>query len=508
MSRKTEPIEIKGESDYIRAKKYILAILQKRQIPKSVIAESMLVFEALFHEILAQKKNADTPVAILGRERLGYVSILFSFEGGMYIPGDEEADSPEEKILLAYSDKIDYSYQLGINRIRITLRNSHAKALLPCGIALLLAILTFFLLYFLGDKSLTDSLLSNFVLPLESLFGNAMLMVGAPVTFLSLLKNLTNAYIVSEHSREIRMLRWEIFLSSLITVLLAVAAALLTAGIVSQPLSFTAYRTMKVAMTLPDFIASLVPSDIFAPFQMISPFPLIIVAVIITCALCSVGGHFDGLKRALDAGYALFSRILGIIMSVLPVFVFLAFLHMLLAEGVPAFLYMAELTLAVLLGLTLVAMFYWIRLKKSGIRVLEFVKKMGPLLTENFLIGSALDAAPFNIRYCSRVYHMDRKKLTFSIPVLAQINLDGNCFIITFLSLVLMLTSRTAAAPNQPGSCLIGLLIILTYMNAQDLIPLAIFSEVAFGSLQNLINVTGDIITAAELDRKQKTVPA
>lgn len=49
---------------------------------------------------------------------------------------------------------------------------------------------------------------------------------------------------------------------------------------------------------------------------------------------------------------------------------------------------------------------------------------------------------------------------------------------------------------------------ILTYMNAQDLIPLAIFSEVVFGSLQNLTNITGDIVTAAELDRKQKTVPA
>ena len=525
MSRKTEPIEIKGETDFKRAKKYILAILQRRQIPKSVIAENMLVFEALFHEILAQKKNADTPVAILGRERLDYVSILFSFEGGMYIPGNEEADSPEEKILLAYSDKIDYSYQFGFNRIRITIRNSHAKALLPCGIAVLLAILAFFLLHCVGDGRATESLLSNLILPLEILFGNAMLMVGAPVTFLSLLKNLTNAYIVSERSRDIRMLRREIFLSSFITVLLAAAASLLTAGVVVTPVSFTAYTTMKVHMTLPDFIVSLVPSDIFAPFQMVSPFPLIFVAVIVTLALCSVGGHFDGLKKAVDAGYALFSRILGIIMSALPVFVFFAFLHMLLAEGIPAFLYMAELTLAVLLSLTFVAVFYWIRLKKSGIGVLEFAKKLGPLLTENFMIGSALDAAPFNIRYCSRVYHMDRKKLSLSIPVLAQINFDGNCFIITYLSLVLMLTSRTAVAwtdialigllvlflslgaPNQPGSCLIGILIILTYMEALELIPLAIFSEVVFGSLLNLTNITGDIITAAELDRKEKRIP-
>lgn len=108
----------------------------------------------------------------------------------------------------------------------------------------------------------------------------------------------------------------------------------------------------------------------------------------------------------------------------------------------------------------------------------------------------------------------------FAIPVLAQINLNGNCFIITYISLVIMLASRTEVAwvdialiallvfflslgaPNQPGSCLIGILIILKYMDASNLIPLAIYSEVVFGSLLDLTNVTGDIVTATEFDRK------
>ena len=112
--------------------------------------------------------------------------------------------------------------------------------------------------------------------------------------------------------------------------------------------------------------------------------------------------------------------------------------------------------------------------------------------------------------------------MMFAIPVLAQINLNGNCFIITYISLVIMLASRTdiawgdialiallvfflsLGAPNQPGSCLIGLLIILKYMDASQLIPLAIYSEVVFGNLLDMINVTGDIVTAAEFDQKYK----
>jgi Na+/H+-dicarboxylate symporter len=50
-------------------------------------------------------------------------------------------------------------------------------------------------------------------------------------------------------------------------------------------------------------------------------------------------------------------------------------------------------------------------------------------------------------------------------------------------------------APNQPGSCLIGMLIILNYLNVPDLMPMAILCEVFFGGLLNLVNVTGDIVT-------------
>ena len=407
-----EPIEIKNISDFKRAKKYVVGVLQRRQVTKPVIAENMLIFEALFHEILSQKKDEDTPVTIVGEERLGCVSIRFTFEGGMYAPGSEEvdSDSPEEKILQAFSDKIDYSYQLGFTRIRITIRNSPVKAVLPCAVAVLAGILMFSMLNYLGNERLQESLFSNIVLPLETLFGNAMLMIGAPVTFMSLLKNLTNAYIVSERSKYVRMLRMRIFLSSIISVLLAIPAALLTARIVSQAMSFTVSTTMKVDMTIPEFIVSLVPSDIFAPFQMLSPFPLIFFAGIVTYALCSVGGHFDRLKKAVDAGYALFSRILTIVMAALPCFVFLAFLHMLLVDGFPALRYMAELSLALILSLVFIVIYYWIRLRRNGIGLLWFAKKLKPLLIENYMIGSAIDAAPFNIRYCSRVFQLDLKK--------------------------------------------------------------------------------------------------
>ena len=60
-----------------------------------------------------------------------------------------------------------------------------------------------------------------------------------------------------------------------------------------------------------------------------------------------------------------------------------------------------------------------------------------------------------------------------------------------------MVVFRARGAPNQPGSILIGTLIIALFLKADVLIPTAVYLEVFFGAIQNLINATGDVVTVA-----------
>ena len=128
---------------------------------------------------------------------------------------------------------------------------------------------------------------------------------------------------------------------------------------------------------------------------------------------------------------------------------------------------------------------------------------------------------PFNIRYCARNYGFNRKRISESLPILAQANLDGNCFIIMMnaMGLVFLMGIEVSwlqilvigilvlflsfGAPNQPGGILIGTLIILYYLKAEDLISFAIYMEVFLGTIQNAINVIGDIVTVAIEEQKQ-----
>ena len=63
--------------------------------------------------------------------------------------------------------------------------------------------------------------------------------------------------------------------------------------------------------------------------------------------------------------------------------------------------------------------------------------------------------------------------------------------------IAIMVVFLSFGAPNQPGSILIGTLIIALFLKADELIPTAVYLEVFFGAIQNLINVTGDLVTVA-----------
>ena len=159
--------------------------------------------------------------------------------------------------------------------------------------------------------------------------------------------------------------------------------------------------------------------------------------------------------------------------------------------------------------------YYVLRLLRSGVKPRPFLAKMVPLMRENARIASAFDAVPYNIRYCARAFSFDRSRMEQSMPVLAQINLDGNCFIITMLAMLYVAVNSTPlsfgdsiavgilvlflsiGAPNQPGSCLLGLSIVMVFLEALPLVTVAIEGEVFFGGILNLMNIAGDIVTVA-----------
>ena len=505
--------------DFEGGRQYVEALLRRHHIADGVTVEATLLFETLCQSILSQHPDAD--ISVTGRAFMGYVTIRLSFEGGMYVPESDEtlSSSPEGRILAAYADKIGYSYRSGYNRIQINVRRGSLAALLPRAAALLLAIVVYLPLRYLAGPETRQLLLDGFAVPLERIFINAVLLVAGPVTFLSFIKHMTGIYIVGERLSDARRLRNATFVSSIVSVLLAIVTGLAIVWLPgNQELRFAYSPPIQVAWALSTWFSTLVPSDILAPFLEDSPFPLLFVSLLFTYAFCSAGKYFDRMKAVVDALFDIFSRLLSVVMYALPFFVFTAVLDVLLSNGFIILRYIGVLILFVALGLFVPLGYYMLRLLRKRIPLGPFLRELPPLLRENWQIGSAIDAAPFNIRYCARHYGMDRRRLETALPILAQLNLDGNCFFITLITLVVMLGSSaeisllslfgvaalvfflSLGAPNQPGSTLIGITVLMNYTQSGDsMIALAILCEMLFGGLLNLTNVLGDIVTVAQM---------
>lgn len=503
---------------------YIEEGLRQNHINKQILSETMLVFEALFHNLVELKVNQNVLLTVSMQKAIGEVNVKLGYEGKPYVPPEEDQNdhSPESGILRAYHEKVSYHYSFGYNIIRIVVRRSYSGFLLSCFTGIVLATVIGLPLYSVLSADTRYLVEEQFLYPLTRMFANAMLMVGAPITLFSMIRNMTDLYIVAEWNSSGRMLQIKTLITSAISVFLAFCMSFLFVALMHSHANYL--QGYGQTMTFESVLESMVPSNIIEPFETFMPFPMIIVALMITYALCSVGEYFDTIKKGIDICYALFSKMLNVVMGLLPLFCFLAFLTPLISDGPRAFKLIVNAVLIIIVSLSAMALFYIVRLKYGGVKVWPFLKKMPPLIWENLKINSVIDAVPFNIRYCVKNYGYNRKRLSENLPILAQANLDGNCFIIMMIAMLLIFLMGNEAAwaqitvigililflsfgaPNQPGSILIGTLIVISYLKAEDLISFAIYMEVFFGVMQNLINVIGDIVTVAIEEQKYKRV--
>ena len=506
-------------ADYEKAAAFIEDWLHHCRLSEQIISENSLVFETLFNDILLKGIPEETDIKIETGHSIGNPVIKIGFSGARYVPisSDDPEKNIEYRIIKAYEDKLNYDYRLSYNIIRISIKRAYAPHVILCSVGFLAAILVYTLLSLTTHDTVRDVLANNWIEPAETLFANAMLMIGTPMTFFSILKNLLVTHVISERNSGTRKLQQKTIATSVAAVVLAILFGFLIKqlstcfGWAGGDLVITGYTRKD----LPQLIASLMPSDIFEPFKLFSPYPLILLSLLIIIALRSVDTHFDRLKDAVDACYVLFSKMLNLVMLFLPVFCFLSFLHLLLKGGFADLIDVLMCWVLVLLGAGLLLLLYALRLKLAGIKVIGFIKGIMPILKENIMINSAIDAVPLNIRQCSKIFGISRSYLEDAMPVLAQINLDGNCFIIMGITMILIVSNGASllwwnylllailvfflsiGAPNQPASILIGVLIIIHYLKIPGMLPVAIYCEVLLGTVQNLINVVGDIVISA-----------
>ena len=189
---KSNSIEIAAVPENMaEAKSFIDERLKRSNISNEIRSETLLVFDALFRNLLRQGFDKDTLITVKTRNKFGEIDISLGFEGKPFVAISDESDSftKEDRILQEYEDKFDYSYQSGYNSIHIVVSRSFQNTLLISFASIFLAVLVYIPINMYMSIEDQTRIGEEIVFPLVKVFANAMLMVGAPVTFFSLLKN-------------------------------------------------------------------------------------------------------------------------------------------------------------------------------------------------------------------------------------------------------------------------------------------------------------------------------
>ena len=274
------------EGNLGEACKFADSLLTRKDVSDETAKETLLVFEALMQKLVDWGLDENTELRVSGSDWLGDFRIKVGFEGRVFARGEDDVYSLEDRILDAYDDRLGYNFRSGYNDISISVRRSRRTAIFACLVASLCAVVVYLPLSFLLDKGGQIDLLNNYVFPLETMYGNAMLMIGAPMTFFSLLKNLTDAYVVSQKASGIRQLQARTLATSVFSILLAFAAcSVISFALLSNLDGSVSQYGGSVDRTFADVVISLIPPSIFEPFEAISPIPLIVVALLVTYAL-------------------------------------------------------------------------------------------------------------------------------------------------------------------------------------------------------------------------------
>ncbi|KUK16711.1 dicarboxylate/amino acid:cation symporter, partial [Thermococcus sibiricus] len=188
------------------------------------------------------------------------------------------------------------------------------------------------------------------------------------------------------------------------------------------------------APSLVDTLLNIVPTNPFGALSSGAVLPTIFFAIVLGIALSylmtseneriknsatTLYNAFDGLAEAMY-------KIVRGVMQYAPIGVFALIAYIMATQGVKVVGPLAEVTLAVYLGLIIqIALVYGILLKFFGLDLIKFLNKAKDAMITAFVTRSSSGTLPVTMRVAEENMGVPRSIYSFTLPLGATINMDG-----------------------------------------------------------------------------------
>ena len=457
-----------------------------------------------------------TPVAL--DEHLGTVSIDQL--------GEETENAIRSVMLRSYADSIKFRHSRSENILTIVTGIPERILATQTVSSIILGLITALLLRQMLPDAAVRWMSINLLSPVESLFISALMCITAPAVFVSITCSMFRFEGFSELGRSGKTVVATYLLTSVVAAIIGVGIfGLFRPGEVGVLALQTGSGAVE-GVSLLAILETLIPPNIVEPFVSVNSLQLMVVAMTIGAALTMSGKRVRHLKVLLEELDVLCGKVSSLVMHMVPVVVYCSTVNALLSSRAEVLFAIVELIPALITGLAaLLVLYCLILIVVAQLNPLPFLKKYVPAMKSVLLKGSSVAAIPINMRISRRRLGVPLSICSFSIPLGATINMDGNCVCLTIISLffaricgvalgtnemivlLLLVLILSLGAPIAPGSLILCLVTLLTQTGIDiSAISLIIGINFILEMLLGLVNSVGNVVVALLVARKEGTL--
>lgn len=514
-----------------QAVEQVEGILKAAGIKSEQVVKAVLTLEETLVRIAELTQETTVPMQIIVNKGLRRCVLKVSYKGNAIstadlIPStlhDEElADvyGPEaeglirDMVLRASAEQMNCKYSRGVNTVTILVSKSDKALLYDTLSALAFGALAGIIVRNLLNHDIAEWVSGNMFMPLYQMFLTVITMIIAPFIFFSLASSIAGFQDMSTLGRT----GSKVFGCYLMTTLLGLLMCIGMFYLVQPGSNCTMELPMPmgeatdtIVLSPIDKLIGIIPTNFVGSFVQNDMLQIMFLAILVGVALGGTGKYSEKLKTAFDALNELFAHVTGLLARLLPIAIFGSTANMAVTLNLESLVTLMSWVVFSLLCVVLQFVLYLILIVVLGkVNPLPFVRKFSPAMITALVTSSSSVTIPTS-QECCRKMGIAPRIFSFSIPLGANVNMDGtslmfsgtalflaNLYGITIepsalVSLVFTIMLISVALPGVPGAGTACLLMVFAIVG----VPAEAFGIVIglcplIELVETSLNVAGD----------------
>lgn len=435
---------------------------------------------------------------------------------------DDSFELPLNSMLLSGHICPEYSYESGLNKIKLEVKEKKRLSLTQTSlIAIAIGAVLGFLALFLPETVCSD-ISSRIVSPIFSTFIGVVSAVAGIMVFLTVTQSI---YLIGDRNAFQKIGR-KFFRNTLGKMLLLSVICTLAC----KPLfhSGTGSGVQMDLFQIFDMILQIVPTDIVSPFFNGSILQILFLAVILGVTLLLLGSRVTVVKQFIDQCGDVINHIMDYILQLMPYSIAMSIFTLITGGKLSSLGSVVKLLIIFVVFTFLTILWnvlYTCLLRKKS--VLSFLRDTLPILITSFTTASSAATLPISMDICEQKLGIDKKLITFGIPMSTAVFKLGSIIyrvVLAFglaeifgvsittlwmITCILLSYCLSIAVPAIPGGGMSVLTLLLSQLGIpSEALALALACDIIMDTFSTACNCYCDVAEltniAKELDMLKK----